>query len=169
MVFGSSVRRPSGFCCAISTHVPTPTRICFSKTSLRLWKVLQMRTSEVRLESNHIRSVVDELCARSLYYFDSNRQIRRLRRTFKHVNAMFYSILELVFEVKVQVRSYIARYPVRRTTQSALHFTPWQTCSFQGHLNFSGKHSATLQLREDYSFTFLPLSVLPDTHINHAC
>ena len=23
-------------------------------------------------------------------------------------------------------------------------------CSFQGHLNFSGKHSATLQLREDF-------------------
>ena len=48
---------------------------------------------------------------------------------------------------KVKVRSYIARYPVCMTAQSALHFTPWQTCSFQGHLNFSGKHSATLQLR----------------------
>ena len=43
---------------------------------------------------------------------------------------------------KVKVSSYIARYPVRRTAQSALHFTPWQTCSFQGHLNFSGKYSA---------------------------
>ena len=59
-----------------------------------------------------------------------------------------------------KLRSYIARYPVRRTTRSALHFTPWQTCSFQGHLNFSGK-----QLREDYSFTFPPLSVFPDTHL----
>ena len=39
-------------------------------------------------------------------------------------------------KVKVKVRSYIARYPVHRTAQSALHFTPWQTCSFQGHLNF---------------------------------
>ena len=59
-----------------------------------------------------------------------------------------------------KVRSYIVRYPVRRTAQSTLHFSPWHTCSFQGHLNFSGKHSATLQLREDYSFTFPPLSVL---------
>ena len=66
----------------------------------------------------------------------------------------------------VKVRSYIAQYPVHRTAQSALHFTPWQTCSFQGHLNFSGKHSAMLQLlREDYSFTFPPLYVLPGTHL----
>ena len=64
-----------------------------------------------------------------------------------------------------KVRSYIARYPVRRTAQSALHFIPWQTCSFQDHLNFSGKHSAMLQLRKDYSFTFPPLSVLPGTHL----
>ena len=55
---------------------------------------------------------------------------------------------------KVKVRSYIAQYPVHRTAQSALHFTPWQTCSFQGHFNFSGKHSAMLQLlREDISTT----------------
>ena len=60
----------------------------------------------------------------------------------------------------VKVRSYIEWYPVRMTGQSALHFNPWQTCSFQGHIYFSGKHSATLQLREDYSFTFPPLSVL---------
>ena len=67
---------------------------------------------------------------------------------------------------KVKVRSYIARYPVHRTAQSALHFTPWQTCSFQGHLNFFGKYSATLQLlREGYSFTYPPLSVLPGTHL----
>ena len=38
--------------------------------------------------------------------------------------------------IKVKVCSYIARYPVHRTAQSALHFTPWQTSSFQGHLNF---------------------------------
>ena len=63
---------------------------------------------------------------------------------------------------KVKVSSYIAWYPVHRTAQSALHFTPWQTCSFQGHLNFCGKHSAVLQLHEDYSFTFPPL---PSTHL----
>ena len=68
---------------------------------------------------------------------------------------------------KVKVRSYIARYPVHRTAQSALHFTPWQTCSFQGHLNFFfWKYSGTLQLlHKGYSFTYPPLSVLPGTHL----
>ena len=28
----------------------------------------------------------------------------------------------------------------------ALNFTPWQTCSIQRHIDFSGKHSAMLQL-----------------------
>ena len=37
---------------------------------------------------------------------------------------------------------------------------PWQTCSFQGHLDFSVTHSAMLQLlREDNSFRYPPLSV----------
>ena len=59
----------------------------------------------------------------------------------------------------IKVRSYIARYPVLGTVQSALHFTPWQTCSFERQLDFSGKHSATRQLlREDDSFTYPPLS-----------
>ena len=44
--------------------------------------------------------------------------------------------------IKVKVSSYVARYPVRRTAQSAVHIIPWQTCSFQGHLNFSGKYSS---------------------------
>ena len=44
----------------------------------------------------------------------------------------------------------MARYPVRRTAQSALHFTPCQTCSFQGHL----KKRATWVIFG----TFLPLS-----------
>ena len=62
--------------------------------------------------------------------------------------------------VKVKVCSYIARYPVLGTVQSALHFTPWRTCSFQCYLDFSGKNSATLQLlSKDYSFTYPPLSV----------
>ena len=39
---------------------------------------------------------------------------------------------------KVKVRSYTAQYPVLGTAQSTLHFTPWQTCSLQGHFNFSG-------------------------------
>ena len=35
--------------------------------------------------------------------------------------------------VKVKVSFYIAQYRVRRTAQSALHFTPWQTSYFTLH------------------------------------
>ena len=44
-----------------------------------------------------------------------------------------------------KVHSYIARYPVLGIVQSALHFTPWHTSSFQLYFDFSGKHSAMLQ------------------------
>ena len=48
---------------------------------------------------------------------------------------------------------YIAQYPVRRTTQIALHFTPWQ-------LDFSGKRSSHAAItRGDYSLTFPPPSI----------
>ena len=51
--------------------------------------------------------------------------------------------------------------PVHRTAQSVLHFTPWQTCSFQCPIDFSGKHSATLQLLcEYYSLTHPPLFIV---------
>jgi len=30
--------------------------------------------------------------------------------------------------------------------QTALQFTPWQTCSLEQHLNFSGQYPATWQL-----------------------
>ena len=61
---------------------------------------------------------------------------------------------------KAKVRSYIARYAVLGTAKSALPFTPWHTCSFQHHFDFSGKHSATLQvLREGHSFRYPSMSV----------
>ena len=41
---------------------------------------------------------------------------------------------------------YIVWHPVCRTGQSASHFTPWHSCSFQHKIGFSGKHSAMLQL-----------------------
>ena len=56
---------------------------------------------------------------------------------------------------KVDTSSYMVRYPVL-----VIHFTPWQTCSFQCHKDVSGKHSATLQLlREEYSFIHPPVCV----------
>ena len=46
------------------------------------------------------------------------------------------------------------------TVQSTLHFTPWLTCLFHHHLDFSGKLSAMLQLLyKDCSFRCPPLSV----------
>ena len=37
----------------------------------------------------------------------------------------------------LKARSYIAQYLILRTDQSALQFTPWQTCSIEHHLDFS--------------------------------
>ena len=66
----------------------------------------------------------------------------------------------------IKVHPYIARYPVLGTAQSALHFNPWQTCLFQHQLDFSGKHSAMLQLLcEDYAFRYPPLSVARSSFI----
>ena len=44
------------------------------------------------------------------------------------------------------------QYPVLWNGQGALHFTSWQTCSTEHHLDFSRKH---LQFRYD-AFAFLP-------------
>ena len=43
---------------------------------------------------------------------------------------------------QVTVCFYVAQYRVRSTPQSALHFTPRQTCSFRHHLDLFGEHSA---------------------------
>ena len=58
---------------------------------------------------------------------------------------------------------YKTQYPVHWTTESALHFTasPGRPeGSFSYRLDFSGKHSAMLQLLyEGYSLTLPPLSI----------
>ena len=60
----------------------------------------------------------------------------------------------------MKVWFYIVQYPVRWTTQNALHFIPYQTCSFRQKCDFSGRLSGILQLlREHYSPTFPPLSI----------
>ena len=60
----------------------------------------------------------------------------------------------------LKVPSCIALYPVIGTVRSTFHSIKWQTCSFQRHLDFSRKHTATLQLlREDYSFTHPHMSI----------
>ena len=44
---------------------------------------------------------------------------------------------------RINVSFFIALHLVLTRTQSALHFTPWQTRSFQLQLYMSEKHSAT--------------------------
>ena len=56
----------------------------------------------------------------------------------------------LDYEVKLKVCFYIALYPVRWTAQSALHFTHWQTCSFQPQLRFSRKYSSHDAITREY-------------------
>ena len=54
---------------------------------------------------------------------------------------------------------------VLRTDQGTLHFTSWQTCSTEHHLDFSGKHPAILQLmHKDYSYTNIHHCLQPIIH-----
>ena len=65
-----------------------------------------------------------------------------------------------ILKVKVKVWFYIALYPVHWTAQSALHFPPladlFIPTPFSAYL---GSILAMQQLRNDYSFTFPPLSI----------
>ena len=62
--------------------------------------------------------------------------------------------------VKVKVWFYIALYPVRWTAQSALHFPPLADPFIPTPFSASlGSILAMLQLRNDYSLTFPPLSI----------
>ena len=58
----------------------------------------------------------------------------------------------------VKVRSYMARYPVHGTVQSALR-------SFQCHFHFSGEHSATVQLLREDVFVHIPICVCSQVFI----
>ena len=55
------------------------------------------------------------------------------RRPIRHVVKMndLYIAFNAINQCKRHVRSYIVRYPVIGTVQSALHFTLWQTCLFK--------------------------------------
>ena len=58
---------------------------------------------------------------------------------------------------------FTAQYSVDWTTQNALHFTPWQTCSFRHQLDFSGKHSSLAAIKQrlfTHMFTTLYRQVL---------
>ena len=65
-------------------------------------------------------------------------------------NSSIFKALNSYYQIPVYSRFsrmctnpvYITQYPVRWTAQIALHFTPWQTCSFRHQLGFSGKHSS---------------------------
>ena len=57
-----------------------------------------------------------------------------------YIASTYDDILGLLYIKTVML--YMAQYPVRWTTQSALHFGPWLTCSFRHQLRFSGKQSS---------------------------
>jgi len=56
--------------------------------------------------------------------------------------------------------------------EACLHFTPWQTCSIEHRLHFSGKHPATLKLMHKYislsiaRYPFMQLSELGQSRVN---
>ena len=61
-----------------------------------------------------------------------------------------------------------------KLVQIALGFPSWPTGSIEHHLNYSGKHSATLQLRhKDHSFVNIRLCVylseLEQCRVNKTC
>ena len=61
-----------------------------------------------------------------------------------------------------KARFYIAQYPVHWTAQSTLHFAhppPRRPVHSRHQLNFSGKHSRRIIMRNDYSLPFPPLSI----------
>ena len=70
----------------------------------------------------------------------------------------------LAFVVKIKkVSSYIARYPVFGTAQSALHFTPGRPV----HSKAISTSRGIIQPRcNNSSFTYPPLSIVPGTHLN---
>ena len=47
-----------------------------------------------------------------------------------------------LYQSIAKVNSSIGWDPFVRTAQSAVHFNPWQTCSVQHLLDFSGMHCA---------------------------
>ena len=67
-------------------------------------------------------------------------------------------LLDTELRIKVnKTRTFLYSCPFR-SKRFTLH--SWQTCAFHRQLDFSRKHSATLQLlREGYSFTYPPLSI----------
>ena len=88
--------------------------------------------------------------------------MRLLTRTHVHMYLKRQRSISSIHEThieKVMVCSCTARYPVHGTDCSK-RFTlrPRQTCSSHRHLDFPGKHSATLQLLRG-DFVYIAISV----------
>ena len=62
----------------------------------------------------------------------------------------FQEVIKILTDKKVKVRSYTYMFFLYSAVTSPLdgskrlHLATWQTCSFQRHFDFSGKHSAAL-------------------------
>ena len=62
-------------------------------------------------------------------------------------------------ESNAKVSSLIAQLPILSIADNALQFISWHTYSLEHHIEFSGKHSAMLQLMHKKQFVdkYLPL------------
>ncbi len=86
--------------------------------------------------------------------------VTNMRRQTAHMLCIVGSFELLKPFKKVKVCFYIAQYPVRWTTQTALHFSHGRPVQFRHQLDFSGKHPSHAAItHEDYPFTFPPLSI----------
>ena len=87
--------------------------------------------------------------------FNSTPQIPTPQITTQRSTPQITTHRSTVNLIKLKVRSYIKRYPVLALFKAPTHPAVY---SFQSQLNFSGKHTATLQLlHEEYLFTYPPL------------
>ena len=73
------------------------------------------------------------------------------RKIIEILRPVFLSIIATYFVLhrnELKEKLYTVQYRVLMTYDCSRgwHFSPWQTWSTEHHLNFSGKHSATLQL-----------------------
>ena len=92
---------------------------------------------------------------RNYFMVTLNKVVVNLNEVVININKLLVNLNEVLIN-----RSYMAQCAVLGTVQN---FTPWQTCSFQCHLNFSGKSfsHAAITSRE----LFVHISTTVSSHV----
>ena len=89
-----------------------------------------------------------------------------IKKEIKYVDKYNYLIITLHYGIDVKVWFYMENSI--QSAQSALHFTPWQTCSFRHQLNLTRKRLAMLQYCANTIQYYLKYSyhcLQPDTQL----